>query len=244
MMGGRVAEELKFGKDNITSGASSDIEQATKLARAMVTRWGFSDELGKVTYGESQEDMYLQGGGRNQQVSEETARVIDSEIRRLIDEAYQTAKQTLTSKKKQWVALAEGLLEYETLTGSEIQEVINGKPPSRDMGKDSPTPHVSSVPKAGKTPEKPKADHSKSVVVRAKTVSNPSDKVDEKQEASDSDKSETAKTTAEKKPAKTTGTTKTSKSEKSEKPVKTVEKPTKKSAETETGTDNTDDKKA
>ena len=244
MMGGRVAEELKFGKDNITSGASSDIEQATKLARAMVTRWGFSDELGKVTYGESQEDMYLQGGGRNQQVSEETARVIDSEIRRLIDEAYQTAKQTLTSKKKQWVALAEGLLEYETLTGSEIQEVINGKPPSRDMGKDSPTSHVSSVPKAGKTPEKPKADHSKSVVVRAKTVSNPSDKVDEKQEASDSDKSETAKTTAEKKPTRTRKTTKTSKSQKSEKPVKKTEKPSKKSAETETGSDNPDNKKA
>ena len=254
MMGGRVAEELKFGKDNITSGASSDIEQATKLARAMVTRWGFSDELGKVTYGESQEDMYLQGGGRNQQVSEETARVIDSEIRRLIDEAYQTAKQTLTSKKKQWVALAEGLLEYETLTGAEIQEVINGKPPSRDMGKDSSTPHVSSVPKAGKTPEKSKADHSKSVVVRAKAVSHSTDKVDEKSEASD--KSETEKAAVEKKPtrtrkttkttktAKTTGTTKTSKSEKSEKPVKTVEKPTKKSAETETGTDNTDDKKA
>lgn len=254
MMGGRVAEELKFGKDNITSGASSDIEQATKLARAMVTRWGFSDELGKVTYGESQEDMYLQGGGRNQQVSEETARVIDSEIRRLIDEAYQTAKQTLTSKKKQWVALAEGLLEYETLTGAEIQEVINGKPPSRDMGKDSSTPHVSSVPKAGKTPEKSKADHAKSVVVRAKAVSHSTDKVDEKTEASD--KSETEKAAVEKKPtrtrkttkttktAKTTGTTKTSKSEKSEKPVKTVEKPTKKSAETETGTDNTDDKKA
>ena len=251
MMGGRVAEELKFGKDNITSGASSDIEQATKLARAMVTRWGFSDELGKVTYGESQEDMYLQGGGRNQQVSEETARVIDSEIRRLIDEAYQTAKQTLTSKKKQWVALAEGLLEYETLTGAEIQEVINGKPPSRDMGKDSPTPHVSSVPKAGKTPEKSKADHAKSVVVRAKAVSHSTDKVDEKQDSSD--KSETAKAAVEKKPARTrkttkttrtTGTTKTSKSEKSEKPVKKVEKPTKKSAETETGTDNPDDKKA
>ena len=254
MMGGRVAEELKFGKDNITSGASSDIEQATKLARAMVTRWGFSDELGKVTYGESQEDMYLQGGGRNQQVSEETARVIDSEIRRLIDEAYQTAKQTLTSKKKQWVALAEGLLEYETLTGAEIQEVINGKPPSRDMGKDSSTPHVSSVPKAGKTPEKSKADQAKSVVVRAKAVSHSTDKVDEKSEASD--KSETEKAAAEKKPtrtrkttkatktAKTTGTTKTSKSEKSEKTVKKAEKPSKKSAETETGTDNPDDKKA
>ena len=137
------------------------------------------------------------------------------------------------------------MLEYETLTGSEIQEVINGKPPSRDMGKDSPTPHVSSVPKAGKTPEKPKADHSKSVVVRAKAVSNPADKVDEEREASD--KSETAKTAVEKKPTrtrKTTRTSKTSKSLKSEKTVKKAEKPSNKSAETETDTDNPDDKKA
>ncbi|CAM1641146.1 Peptidase M41 [Bartonella choladocola] len=242
MMGGRVAEELKFGKDNITSGASSDIEQATKLARAMVTRWGFSDELGKVTYGESQEDMY-QGGGRNQQVSEETARVIDAEIRRLIDEAYQTAKQTLTSKKKQWVALAEGLLEYETLTGAEIQEVINGKPPSRDMGKDSPTPHVSSVPKAGKTPEKPKADQSKSVVVRAKAASQPADEADEKSETSEKseiEKKTTEKKAAEKKPKRTRKATKTSPSQKSEKPVTESEK----SAKEETVTDHGDDKKA
>ncbi|MBH9975069.1 MULTISPECIES: ATP-dependent zinc metalloprotease FtsH [Bartonella] len=242
MMGGRVAEELKFGKDNITSGASSDIEQATKLARAMVTRWGFSDELGKVTYGESQEDMY-QGGGRNQQVSEETARVIDSEIRRLIDEAYQTAKQTLTSKKKQWVALAEGLLEYETLTGAEIQEVINGKPPSRDMGKDSPTPHVSSVPKAGKTPEKPKTDQSKSVVVRAKAASQPADEADKKSETSEKpeiEKKTTEKKAAEKKPKRTRKATKTSPSQKSEKPVTE----SKKSAKEETVTDHGDDKKA
>ncbi|WP_297323076.1 ATP-dependent zinc metalloprotease FtsH [uncultured Bartonella sp.] len=168
MMGGRVAEELKFGKDNITSGASSDIEQATKLARAMVTRWGFSDELGKVTYGDNQDDMYFQGGGR-QQVSEETARVIDAEIRRLIDEAYKTAKQVLTSKKRQWTALAEGLLEYETLTGAEIQEVINGKPPSREMGQDSVAAHVSSVPKAGKSATKSKTAAKHDHVVRAKS---------------------------------------------------------------------------
>lgn len=155
MMGGRVAEELKYGKDNITAGASSDIEQATKLARAMVTRWGFSDALGKVTYGENQEDSY-QGGGQGQAVSEETARVIDAEIRRLTDEAYKTAKQIITSKKKQWTALAEGLLEYETLTGAEIQEVIAGKAPSRDMGNDSATPHVSSVPKTGRSSSKTK----------------------------------------------------------------------------------------
>lgn len=180
MMGGRVAEELKFGKEYITSGASSDIEQATKLARAMVTRWGFSDALGNVAYGESQEDMYLgQGGNRNQSVSEETARVIDDEIRRLTDEAYKTAKQILTSKKKQWTALAEGLLEYETLTGAEIQEVISGKPPSRDMGNDTAAPHVSSVPKAGKTAVKSKSTSRKSSVSDAK-VKNDEIKSDQK----------------------------------------------------------------
>ena len=89
MMGGRVAEEIKFGKENITSGASSDIEQATKLARAMVTRWGFSDKLGHVAYGENQEEVFLgHSVARTQNVSEETAQMIDAEVRRLIDEAY------------------------------------------------------------------------------------------------------------------------------------------------------------
>ncbi|MHC5305851.1 ATP-dependent zinc metalloprotease FtsH [Bartonella sp. LJL80] len=169
MMGGRVAEELKFGKENITSGASSDIEQATKLARAMVTRWGFSDALGNVAYGDNQDDMYMgHGGGRGQVVSEETAKVIDSEVRRLIDEAYATATKILTTKKKQWIALAEGLLEYETLSGAEIQEVIEGKPPSRDMGNDSPNARASSVPKTGKASAKPKAAPKKTRSVKAK----------------------------------------------------------------------------
>ena len=89
MMGGRVAEELKFGKENITSGAASDIEQATKLARAMVTRWGFSDKLGRVAYGDNQEEVFLgHSVARTQNVSEETAQIIDAEVRRLIDEAY------------------------------------------------------------------------------------------------------------------------------------------------------------
>lgn len=236
MMGGRVAEELKFGKDNITSGASSDIEQATKLARAMVTRWGFSDELGKVTYGESQEDMYLQGGSRNQQVSEETARVIDAEIRRLIDEAYQTAKQVLTSKKKQWTALAEGLLEYETLTGAEIQEVINGKPPSREMGQDSATPHISSVPKAGKSAAAGTA-HKKDHVVRAKTAQHGAEKGADKTDEVKKSQTDAAKTSAKtQKAEKSVG----AQSEKVAKTVKRVRKSTKKPAEEKSDTDKPD----
>ena len=150
MMGGRVAEETKFGKENITSGASSDIDQATKLARAMVTRWGFSDKLGHVAYGDNQEEVFLgHSVARQQNVSEETAQIIDAEVRRLIDEAYSTARSIITKKKKEWTALAEGLLEYETLSGDEIKQLIAGQKPSRDLGDDTPPSRGSAVPKAG-----------------------------------------------------------------------------------------------
>jgi cell division protease FtsH len=152
MMGGRVAEEIKFGKDNITSGASSDIEQATKLARAMVTRWGFSDKLGHVAYGDNQEEVFLgHSVARTQNVSEETAQIIDAEVRRLIDDAYVEAKRILTKHKKEWVAIAEGLLEYETLSGDEIRQLIKGEKPARDLGDDTPPSRGSAVPKAGAT---------------------------------------------------------------------------------------------
>ncbi|WP_336293945.1 ATP-dependent zinc metalloprotease FtsH [Bartonella sp. CB169] len=150
MMGGRVAEELKFGKENITSGASSDIEQATKLARAMITRWGFSDLLGNVAYGDNQDEVFLgHSVARTQNISEETARMIDSEVRKLIDDAYANATRILKAKKKEWFALAKGLLEYETLTGTEINEVIAGNLPSRILKDDSTSPRSSSVPKTG-----------------------------------------------------------------------------------------------
>ncbi len=155
MMGGRVAEEIKFGKDNITSGAASDIEQATKLARAMVTQWGFSDELGQVSYGENQQEVFL-GHSVTQQknVSESTAQKIDLEVRRLIDEAYDVATKILTKKKKDWEALAQGLLEYETLSGSEIADIIAGRKPARDLGDDTPPSRGSAVPAAGAAKKK------------------------------------------------------------------------------------------
>ncbi|WP_127597753.1 ATP-dependent zinc metalloprotease FtsH [Nitratireductor alexandrii] len=150
MMGGRVAEEIKFGKENITSGAASDIDQATKLARAMVTRWGFSDKLGQVAYGDNQEEVFLgHSVARQQNMSEETQQLIDAEVRRLIDEAYDTARSILTKKKKAWIAIAEGLLEYETLSGDEIKQLIAGQKPSRDQGDDTPPSRGSAVPKAG-----------------------------------------------------------------------------------------------
>ncbi len=151
MMGGRVAEELKFGKENITSGAASDIEQATKLARAMVTQWGFSDKLGQVSYGENQQEVFLgHSVAQSKNVSEATAQTIDAEVRRLIDEAYESATSILKKKKKDWEKLSQGLLEYETLSGEEITDLIAGKPPNRDEDDDRPPSRGGVVPSTGK----------------------------------------------------------------------------------------------
>ncbi|MEO1702633.1 MAG: ATP-dependent zinc metalloprotease FtsH [Pseudomonadota bacterium] len=159
MMGGRVAEEIKFGKENITSGASSDIEQATKLARAMVTQWGFSEKLGQVAYGENQQEVFLgHSVAQTKNVSEDTAQIIDGEVRLLIDEAYEEARRILTDYNDDWIAIAEGLLEYETLSGDEIKELMAGKKPSRDLGDDTPPSRGSTVPKAGSGKKKPSSD--------------------------------------------------------------------------------------
>src|SRR5690606_6131490 len=131
-------------------GAASDIDQATKLARAMVTRWGFSDKLGHVAYGDNQEEVFLgHSVARQQNVSEETAQIIDAEVRQLIDDAYSKARDILTKHKKEWITVAEGLLEYETLSGDEIRQLMAGQKPSRDLGDDTPPSRGSAVPKAG-----------------------------------------------------------------------------------------------
>lgn len=134
MAGGRVAEELIFGPENITSGASSDIEQATKLARAMVTRWGFSDKLGTVAYGENQEEVFLgHSVARSQNISEETARTIDEEVRRLVASGWDEARKILTDKADHHEKLSQALLEYETLSGEEIKDLLEkGVAPNRD----------------------------------------------------------------------------------------------------------------
>ena len=152
LMGGRVAEELTFGREKVTSGAASDIEQATKLARAMVTRWGLSEELGLVSYGENQEEVFLgHSVARHQNVSEETARKIDKEVRRLVDEGYAEAHRILTEKADDLEALAQGLLEFETLSGDEIKDLLKGKRPIREDPSDdsTATPKGSAVPSAG-----------------------------------------------------------------------------------------------
>ncbi len=145
LMGGRVAEELTFGKEKVTSGAGSDIEQATRLARMMVTRWGYSDALGLVSYGENQDEVFLgMSVARTQNVSEDTARTIDSEVRRLVDGGYQEAKRILTERAGDLDKLGRALLEYETLTGDEIYRVIRGekldRPEDAPQASQPPTP--------------------------------------------------------------------------------------------------------
>jgi cell division protease FtsH len=119
----------------------------------MVTQWGFSDQLGQVSYGENQQEVFLgHSVSQSKNVSETTAQTIDSEVRRLIDEAYTEARKILTDHHDEFVAIAEGLLEYETLTGEEIKALIRGEKPSRDLGDDTPTNRGSAVPKAGTRP--------------------------------------------------------------------------------------------
>ena len=142
--GGRVAEELIFGKDNITTGAGggngSDINQATQLARAMVTKYGMSEEMGPVEYGENQEEVFLgRSVTQTQSVSEAVAQKIDKEIRKLVDEGYNHAKEILTTKIDDLHKIAKALLTYETLTGEEIEDIINkNKYPEtkQDLAKD------------------------------------------------------------------------------------------------------------
>ncbi|MFC3071453.1 ATP-dependent zinc metalloprotease FtsH [Phenylobacterium soli] len=133
LFGGRVAEEIIFGKDKVTSGASSDISQATKLARAMVTKWGFSEKLGAVEYGENQEEVFLgHSVARNQNVSEATAKIIDEEVKKLVKAGEDEARRILMEKLEALHTLAKSLLEYETLSGEEIVNVLKGVPPVRE----------------------------------------------------------------------------------------------------------------
>tara|TARA_Y100001933_G_scaffold225672_1_gene239120 strand:+ start:83 stop:2002 length:1920 start_codon:yes stop_codon:yes gene_type:complete len=158
-MGGKVAEEMVFGSDNVTSGASSDIQQITKIARAMVMQFGMSDDLGNIDYANEQQ-TYLGPTSPGSHLGPETQEKIDIEVRKLVDEGYATAKNILKKEKKKLDLLANGLLEYETLTGSEIAQVLSGKPLNRDLDDfDEPDDKqdkssVTSIPKTGTTGKK------------------------------------------------------------------------------------------
>ena len=137
LMGGRAAEELKFGYDAVTSGASSDIAGATNLARSMVTEWGMSDILGPIQYADNSNEVFLgRSVTQNKNMSEDTARLVDSEIKRLVTQAHEQALNILKEKKKDWETLAKAMMEYETLTGDEINAVLKGE--KIDKSKDKP----------------------------------------------------------------------------------------------------------
>ncbi len=161
-MGGRVAEELIFGEDEVTSGAASDIQQVTRIARAMVTQFGFDEDLGYVDYS-SEEQSFLGSYQTGSKHSGITQKMIDDKVRELVDEGYEEAKRVLTEKKDDLERLAQGLLEYETLTGNEITKVIAGEPLNRGDDDEDDTPDtggtasVTAIPKT-KPRKKPDGD--------------------------------------------------------------------------------------
>jgi cell division protease FtsH len=155
--GGRVAEELVFGRDHVTTGAASDIQQATALARRYVTQWGLSDEIGPILVGDNEQELFL---GREiqhrREVSEKTAQLVDAEVARVIKNAYTRAKDTLNSHLELLHAVASALLERETLSGEEVQRLARGEElPPRTTPPSSPAPATTPAPTAQPKPAKP-----------------------------------------------------------------------------------------
>ncbi|MBC7951462.1 MAG: ATP-dependent metallopeptidase FtsH/Yme1/Tma family protein [Rhodospirillaceae bacterium] len=153
--GGRVAEEMIFGADSVTTGASNDIHRATDLARKMVTEFGFSDKLGPLRYGDNQEEVFLgHSVTQHKSVSDVTAGLIDSEVRRFVEEGAEAARKILTDHMDELEAIAKGLLEYETLSRDDIDILIRGEALVREGGYGRPkdAPRRSSVPSSGPQP--------------------------------------------------------------------------------------------
>ncbi|MCK8484749.1 ATP-dependent zinc metalloprotease FtsH [Aliiroseovarius sp. S2029] len=158
-MAGKAAEIIKYGEDNVSNGPAGDIQQASGLARAMVMRWGMSEKVGNIDYAEAAEGY--SGNTAGFSVSAHTKELIEEEVKRFIQEGYETAFKILTEKKEEWENLAQGLLEYETLTGEEIQRVMRGEPPTKSEDDDTPdegsAPSVTAIPKT-KPRSKPAGD--------------------------------------------------------------------------------------
>jgi cell division protease FtsH len=150
LFGGREAEIITFGPEKVTTGASGDIQMATGLARSMVMEWGMSEKLGRVRYRPNEQEVFLgHSVSQSTNMSDETAKLIDEEVRRLIEEGETNARNIITENRDQFIAVAEALLEFETLTGDELRDLMNGKPPSRDAFDDTTPSRGSAVPSAG-----------------------------------------------------------------------------------------------
>lgn len=160
-MAGKAAEVMKYGKENVSNGPAGDIQQASGLARAMVMRWGMSDKVGNVDYQMAHEG-YMGNGAGGFSISAHTKELIEDEVRRLIDEAYQNARVILEERQEEWERLAQGLLEYETLTGEEIKRVMRGEPPSADDDDDgtpeAAKPSLAAIPKTKPKPSRGAGD--------------------------------------------------------------------------------------
>ena len=166
LYGGRIAEEMTLGFDGVTTGASNDIMRASQIARNMVTKWGLSEKLGPLMYAEEEGEVFLGrgGGGQSASFSGETAKLIDSEVRSIIDQCYGTAKQILTDNRDKLEAMADALMKYETIDADQIDDIMAGRPPRepRDWGDGSGTPTAPTLDKTER-PETPiggpAADH-------------------------------------------------------------------------------------
>jgi cell division protease FtsH len=161
VFGGRVAEELTFGHENVTNGATDDIRQATRLARAMIMEWGMSDKLGPVRYNANEQEVFLgHSVTQSQNLSEATAELIDSEIRKLIDDAEGAARRILTERRSELDLLANALLEHETLSGEDVKALLRGEQIVRptddrpgDSGRRSSVPPTGAKPGRGDAPD-------------------------------------------------------------------------------------------
>ncbi len=152
LFGGREAEIMQFGPDKVTNGATSDIQMATRLARSMVMEWGMSDRLGRVRYAGNEQEVFL-GHSVTQTVnmSDETAKIVDGEIRKLIEEGEQTARRILTERRAEWQAIAHALLEFETLSAQDFKDILAGRRPVREFPDDENKPkRRAAVPTSGK----------------------------------------------------------------------------------------------
>jgi cell division protease FtsH len=150
--GGRVAEQLIYGKEHLNTGASSDISQATGIARRMVTEWGMSEKLGPLLYNENQQEVFLgQALTQRQNMSEETAKMVDEEIRRIVKHGYDRAWEILSEHRKELEGITQALMEFETISGAECEAIMRGEQIVRKSDDEQPKgPIGSAVPATGR----------------------------------------------------------------------------------------------